>query len=253
MSPSNIFRLRWSGTHLLISLLLAAAVAALVFLVWFPSPFRELSGGFKLFLIIVAVDVVLGPCATLVVANQSKSRRELRTDVALIGLIQLLALGYGLWTLAQARPVYMAFEIDRFRVVHAVDVDPGLLAQAPEQWRDLPLGRPQLVAVRPFRSAEERADATFAALSGVNLGARPDFWMPYADAVAAVKAEAKPLSELLQRKPDARPAAEAMAQKLGRPVDGLLYLPVAGRNLFWTALIDPATGMPLEYLPVDPY
>jgi hypothetical protein len=61
------------------------------------------------------------------------------------------------------------------------------------------------------------------------------------------------LTELLQRRPEARAAAEAMARTLGRPVDGLLYLPVAGRNLFWTALIDPTSGMPAEYLPVDPY
>ncbi len=246
-------RIQWAGAHLVASLIIAALVAALVFLVWFPHPFRELAGGVKLFLIIVMVDVILGPAGTLIVANPRKSLRELRLDVALISLLQLAALGYGLWTMVQARPVYMAFEVDRFRVIHAVDIDPGLLAQAPEEWRNLPLGRPQLVAVRPFRSPQEQSDAMFAELGGLTLGARPDFWMPYADAVAAVKAEAKPLSELLQSKPDARPAAEAMAQKLGRPVDGLLYLPVAGRNLFWTALIDPATGMPLEYLPVDPY
>ena len=246
-------RIQWAGAHLVASLIIAALVAALVFLVWFPHPFRELAGGDKLFLIIVAVDVVMGPAATLIVANARKSLRELRMDVALISLLQLGALGYGLWTMVQARPVYMAFEVDRFRVIHAVDVDPNLLAQAPEEWRQLPIGRPQLVAVRPFRSDQERSDAMFAELGGATLGARPDFWMPYPDAVAAVKAEAKPLSELLQRKPDARAAAEAMAQQLGRPVDGLLYLPVAGRNLFWTALIDPASGLPLEYLPVDPY
>lgn len=246
-------RIQWAGVHLAISLLIAALVAALVFLVWFPHPFRELAGGVKLFLIIVTVDVILGPAATLIVANPRKSLRELRLDVLLISLLQVAALAYGLWTMVQARPVYMAFEVDRLRIVHAVDVDPTLLAQAPEQWRQLPMGRPQLVAVRPFRSDQERSDAMFAELGGATLGARPDFWMPFADAVAAVKAEAKPLPELLQRKPDARPAAEAMAQQLGRPVDGLLYLPVAGRNLFWTALIDPATGMPLEYLPVDPY
>lgn len=246
-------RLRWAGMHLLVSLTVAVMVAALVFGGWFPSPFRELSGGFKLFMIIVLVDVVLGPCATFVVANERKTRREFSTDIALIGLIQLLALGYGLWTLAQARPVYMAFEVSRFRVIHAVDVDPQLLARAPEQWRELPLGRPQLVAVRPFRSAQEQSDAVFAELGGLSLGARPDFWMPYTDAVAAVKAEARPLTELLQRRPEARREAEAMAKRLGRPVDGLLYLPVAGRHLFWTALIDPETGMPLDYLPVDPY
>lgn len=246
-------RCRWAGTHLFISLLIAALTAALVFLVWFPHPFRELAGGVKLFLIIATVDVILGPAATLIVANPKKSLKELRLDVAFISLLQIAALGYGLWTMVQARPVYMAFEVSRFRVIHAVDVDPQLLAQAPEQWRHLPMGRPQLVAVRPFRSAQEQSDAVFAELGGLTLGARPDFWMPYADAVAAVKAEAKPLSELLQRKPEARAAAEAMAQKLDRPVDGLLYLPVAGRSLFWTALIDPSSGMPLDYLPVDPY
>lgn len=253
MSSSKAFRLRWSGTHLLISLMMATLVAALVFLVWFPSPFREISGGLKLFFIIVAVDVVMGPAATLIVANPRKSLRELRLDVALIGVLQVAALAYGLWTMVQARPVYMAFEIDRFRVVHAVDVDPAMLAQAPEGFRTLPLGRPQLVAVRPFRSAQEQADATFAALSGVNLGARPDFWIPYGDAVSAVKLEARPLAELLQRKPEVRAATEKLVQKLGRPLEGLRYLPVAGRNLFWTVLIDPDTGMPLEYLPVDPY
>lgn len=246
-------RLRWAGIHLTISLLIAVLTAALVFLIWFPHPYRELAGGVKLFLIIVVVDVILGPAATLIVANPKKSLRELRLDVAFIGVLQIAALAYGLWTLAQARPVYMAFEVSRFRVIHAVDVDPQLLARAPEQWRELPLGRPQLVAVRPFRSAQEQSDAVFAELGGLSLGARPDFWMPYTDAVAAVKAEARPLTELLQRRPEARREAEAMAKRLGRPVDGLLYLPVAGRHLFWTALIDPETGMPLDYLPVDPY
>ncbi len=246
-------RFRWAGTHLAISLLIAVLVAALVFFVWFPHPFRELAGGMKLFLIVVTVDVILGPAATLIVANPKKTLKELRLDVTFISLLQIAALAYGLWTMVQARPVYMAFEVSRFRVIHAVDVDPQLLARAPEQWQRLPLGRPQLVAVRPFRSAQEQSEVMFAELGGLMLGARPDFWMPYADAVAAVKAEAKPLSELLQRKPEARAAAEAMAQQLGRPVDGLLYLPVAGRSLFWTALIDPSSGMPLDYLPVDPY
>jgi hypothetical protein len=253
MFLANSRRLTWAGVHLAFSLVLATLVAALVFLIWFPHPYRELAGGVKLFLIIVTVDVVLGPAATLVVANPRKSLKELRLDVAFIGLLQVAALGYGLWTLVQARPVYMAFEVSRFRVIHAVDVDPQALARAPAQWQTLPLGRPQLVAVRPFRSAQEQSDAMFAELGGLTLGARPDFWMPYADAVEAVKAEAKPLGELLQRKPEARGAAEAMAKRLGRPVEGLRYLPVAGRQLFWTALIDPATGMPLDYLPVDPY
>lgn len=56
-------------------------------------------------------------------------------DIALIALLQTGTLEYGLWTVAQARPVYMAFEIDRFRFVHAVDVDLFLLARARSEYR----------------------------------------------------------------------------------------------------------------------
>ena len=41
--------------------------------------------------------------------------------IAVVALIQLVALGYGLWTVFIARPVHLVFEIDRFRVVHAIE------------------------------------------------------------------------------------------------------------------------------------
>lgn len=253
MSADFQRRLLWSGGHLLASLLIAAAVAALVFFVWFPHPYRDLSGGIKLFLIVVGVDVVLGPFATLVVASAKKSLRELRTDIALIALLQTGALVYGLWSVAQARPVYVAFEIDRFRVVHAVDVDRTLLASAQQEYRQLPVWGPKMIAVRPFVNNEEKMEVTMAAFSGATIGARPDLWMSYADAVPAVLAEAKPVSELLDRKPELRTQMAGFLEGVELPEHSVRYLPVAGRELFWTVLLDTKTAQPLGYLPVDPY
>lgn len=253
MSADFRRRLFWSGGHLLASLLIASAVAALVFFVWFPHPYRDLSGGIKLFLIIVGVDVVLGPFATMVVASAKKSMRELRMDIALIALLQMGALGYGLWTVAQARPVYMVFEVDRFRVVHAVDVDPTLLARAPQEYRQLPMSGPGVIAVRPFVSNEEKMEVTMAALSGAIIGARPDFWMPYADAKSAVLAESKPVSDLLDRKPEHRAQIVGFIADFQSSENSVRYLPVAGRDLFWTVLLDAETAEPLGYLPLDPY
>jgi len=62
------------------------------------------------------VDVILGPLITLTVFNRSKPRSELVRDLTVVGLIQLAALGYGLWTVFVARPVHLVFEYDRFRV-----------------------------------------------------------------------------------------------------------------------------------------
>jgi hypothetical protein len=236
-----------------LSLVVALLAAALVLGVWYPMPYRSLSGGLHLFSLLVVVDVMLGPLATTVVSKPGKSKREWRTDVALIALVQCAALAYGLWTLHQARPVYMAFEVDRLRVVHAVDVPTELLAQAPEGFRQLPVTGPGWVAVRPLTNSTERMEATFTALHGLHLAFRPDLWMPYEQASAAVRREAKPLSELTDRLPQFRqPLLQAIESQRVFPSD-VVYLPLVGRNAFWTALFDANTLKPLAYLPIDPY
>ena len=99
------YRLRASAIHLAISLSVATLAALLVFGWWYPYPYRELSGGRELFALVVAVDVVLGPLITLVIFNVAKTRRHLMMDFTVIGLLQVAALAYGLWTVFVARPV----------------------------------------------------------------------------------------------------------------------------------------------------
>lgn len=246
-------RLRASGIHLSISLMVAALAALVVFGVWYPYPYRELSGGRELFLIVVTVDVVLGPLITLTVFNRAKPRAELRRDLAMVGLLQVVALAYGLWTVAVARPVHLVFEIDRFRVVHAVDVPPELLEKAPTDVVALPWTGATLLAVRPFRDRNEEGAATLAALQGVQLGARPDLWQPYSAARPRVLEAAKPVLELKQRFADHVTEIEAVAARAGRSGAPLVYLPVAGRKLFWTVLLDPVTAEVIGFLPLDSF
>ena len=121
-------RLRASGIHLGISLCIALLAALLVFGLWYPYPYREISGGRALFLLMTAVDVVMGPLITLVVFNQAKRRKELVLDFTVVAVLQLAALGYGIWTVFVARPVHLVFEYTRMAVVHAVDIEPSAFA-----------------------------------------------------------------------------------------------------------------------------
>jgi hypothetical protein len=121
LPPRVIAATNAAGIHLLCSLLIAALAGGLVFGLWYPFPYRELSGGRELFLLIIAVDVVCGPLLTLVLFNPTKPRGELWRDLGLVALIQLGALGYGLWTVWQARPLFLVQEVDRFKVVAAPD------------------------------------------------------------------------------------------------------------------------------------
>ena len=108
--PSLKPRLRASAIHLAISLSVATLAALVVVGWWYPYPYRELSGGRELFALVVVVDVVLGPLITLVIFNVAKTRRHLMMDFTVIGLLQVAALAYGLWTVFVARPVHLVFE-----------------------------------------------------------------------------------------------------------------------------------------------
>lgn len=246
-------RLHASGIHFCISMVIALLAALLVFLVWYPDPYREISGGRELFLILVLVDVVLGPLITLAIFNRAKPWRVLARDLMIVGLIQLSALGYGMWTVFQARPVHLVFEFDRFRVVHAVDVPEEMLDQAPAGVEALPLTGPTVLAVRLFRDENERMDATLAALRGVHLSARPDLWQAYADARPRVLEVAKPVSELSERFPESAAQIDDAIARTARSSDSLLSLPVVARSSTWTVLIDASTTDVVGFLPLDSF
>ncbi|CAN5524352.1 fimb protein [soil metagenome] len=246
-------RFRASGIHLCISLALAFLAALLVFGLWFPYPYREISGGRELFLLLVSVDVILGPLITFAIVSRGKQRKVLMRDLVVVGALQLAALGYGLWTVFLARPVHLVFEFSRFRVVHAVEVSPEMLAKAPPGLATMPLFGPTLLSVRPFKNGNEQVDATLADLAGMPVGTRPDLWQSYEAGKPQVLAAAKPVSELKARMPAQVSAIDKAAASAGRRADALAYLPMVGRKTFWTVLIDPGTAQVLAFMPLDSF
>lgn len=246
-------RARAGGIHLTVSMAVALLAAALVFTLLYPYPYREVSGGRSLFMLIIAVDVILGPLLTFAIFNRKKPSKELKRDLAVVVLLQLGALCYGLWTVFVARPVYLAFEVDRFRVVHAVEVDDALLAKAPAGLRALPLDGPNVVAVRDFKDGGEQGEATMAALAGVSLSARADLWQHFAEAKDRVRAVAKPAAGLVKRFPQQQAAIEAAVRDSGRPIEQLHYLPMASRMLFWTVLLDSKTMEVVGFVDLDSF
>lgn len=246
-------RLGASGIHLGISLCVAVFAAALVFGLWYPYPYGEISGGRELFFLVVAVDVIMGPLITLAIFNRAKPRRELLIDFTVVGLLQLAALGYGLWTVFAARPVHLVFEYSRMTVVHAIDVDADLLAKAPTSLQKLPVTGPTVIALRPFKNPEEQFDATMAAFEGFPLAARSDLWQAYEPVRADVLKEAKPVAELRARFSNQAAQIDRAIAATGKPVTDVRYLPLLSRKTAWTVLLDTTTAEPLGYLPLDSF
>lgn len=247
-------RLRAAAIHLGVSACVALLAALLVFRLWYPYPYGAISGGRDLFLLVVAVDVVLGPLVTFAIFDRAKPWRELRRDLALVGLLQLAALGYGLWTVNLARPVHMVFEYDRFRVVHLAEVPSDLEDQAPAGVEVAPLLGPTLLSLREFRDAQEKVDATLVALQGIPLAARPDLWQPYAAGRQQILAAARPATELQSRFAQSAAQIDAILRNAGRDPASAAYLPLIARKADgWTVLLDGTTADVLGYVPLDSF
>ena len=248
------------GVHVLLSVLVLVLVALLVFILWFPPPFGRLAGGLRLFWTILGVDLVCGPLLTLLLYRTTKTRLALAVDFALIALLQLAALGYGLHTLAQARPLAHVFEVDRFRLVSYADIAEPDLPNLPhwaEPWRVGPL---RTLGLREAMTVSERLQSLGSSFSGVDAGQWPSRWQDYALNRNQVLERSKPLTALRAVHPTYlevvnQAVAEALANVQPgetREADQLRWLPLVSRaSLDWVVLLDPETLRIRAYAPLD--
>ena len=205
-------------------------------------------------LLVITVDVVMGPLITLVIFNRIKSHRHLQMDFAVVGLLQVAALSYGLWAVFVVRPVHLVFEFHRMAVVHAVDIDPAQLSQAPAGLQALPLTRPTLLSLRHFKNADEQNHSIFQALTqGVAQATQPGLWQPYNAARADILKESKPVVQLKARFPNQVAEIDSAVAKSGIQANNLSYLPLLAHKNAWTVVIDIATAQPVGFLPIDSF
>lgn len=245
---------RAAAIHLSISVLVALVVGALVFAIWYPYPYRDISGGSQLFRLVVGVDVVLGPLITFAVFNRAKPRTELRRDLAVVGMLQLAGLLYGLSVVQLARPVHLVFEIDRFRAVHRSEIPADLEGRAPRGIEVAPWTHATPLSLRPFRDDQEKLEFTMAALGGVHLAARPELWEPYEAGRARILAAARPVAELKRRFPQQAAEVDDALRKAGAEAAHAAYLPmIARKETAWTVLLDAGNARVLGYVPIDSF
>src|SRR5262245_13782289 len=176
--------------HFLVTLAVAAVAAGVIFFIWYPDPYQAMLGGTKLFLLISVCDLALGPLISLVIYNSKKSRRELITDYSIVGVVQLAAFVYGVVTIANARPAYVAFVMDRVEVVLADDLRDADLLAAKEPYRTRPKWGPELIATQAPTDLKERNDLLTSGLQGRDIQTFPRYYVPYEAAREQIKRRA---------------------------------------------------------------
>jgi len=246
---------RVASIHLVVVLVWIAVAGFLILKIWFPYPYNKTSGGVNLFLLLCAVSVICGPLLTLLLFDASKSRSKLWIDAVLVIAIQMASVIYVMYGVAQARPIFLAYEGNRFRVVTMRDIDPMRLPNARREFRSPGFGGPRLVGAK----LAEATDPSFRqsiteSLQGLHPSFRPERWVPYESQRAALRAELKPMATLKAKHPQAVVSIDQVLAEHGLTDEGAGYLPLDAEKADpadWVAIVERSSGLPRAFLPLD--
>lgn len=249
-SIRSLTRFQAASGHVVISLIIGLIVLSTMLFVWFPSPLFHAMGGAELLLLIVGVDVVIGPLITLIIFNPKK--KFLLVDLSVIALLQMSALGYGVFAVYSGRPVYIVATDSGFKIVSASELDPSDIAEARlDEYRTLTLTGPRLVGTRVPDDPAERLKVANASAFGVGVESYPKYYVPYDEVRGEVLKIAKPVTQLELSAEDSE-ALTSYLRKASRQGGDIRCLPVSAKLQELTAILSAENGAFLSLLPIKP-
>jgi hypothetical protein len=246
--PERFSRWKAAGIHLVISIVIALAVVIAMLFLWYPSPYFQAMGGGGLLMLVVGVDVVLGPLITLIIFNTKK--KSLKFDLTFVAMVQIAALAYGVSTMFQARPVYTVFNKDRFDVIIAADMSDKERAKVVDAaFKSLSLTGPQIVAMEMPNDMKEVERMLFA---GIESRAFSQYYVAYDAKAKEAAAASKPFSQIQKTNSATAEKLKAFLTTKGFDETKVGFLPFYTRNEDMTVVLDKETGEILAIAPVAP-
>jgi hypothetical protein len=245
---------RWKAAsiHSGISVLIGVVTGTLMLGVWYPPPYFHAGGADELVLLLVGVDLAVGPLLTLIVFRTGKP--GLKFDLFTIGILQSVALVYGMNVVLQARPVFLVAALDRLVLVAADEVTDSDLADGKEpQFRSRSWTGPRLVAARMPTDPAERTDLVFSGLTGRDLQNLPKYYCDFSEGGTSLLPKAKTLDTLFEKHPEARADVERWLSDSGRTSESVVWVPLQASKADLVMLLDKQSARPQKALAIDPW
>jgi hypothetical protein len=239
------FRIKAFTLHLASSATVLTLILGSLYLGWYRWPGWHLTEVTQVVLIMVCVDVVLGPTLTFVIANQRKARRELTRDIGIIVAVQLCALIYGSASLWSGRPLYYAFSESVLQLVQAYDID---AAEAEQGRRENPSLAPHwyspprwVWAPLPQDAEESRKIVTSAITGGDDVTSMPKYFKSWEDGLPSLRSHLKKVEDVPYFAKSQKAKLKERIRSAGLPDDQANTMPLTGRGHPLLAVFDPAT------------
>ncbi len=240
-------RLKFFLGHLSISFFIALLVVSLVFFIWYPSPLANAVGVTHIFLMLLVIDVILGPLLGLLVYKEGK--KTLKFDLSVIILIQIAALCYGVFSIEQGRPAWLVYNVDRFELVRKNELVDTNIQQAQPQFQQPSWFKPQYVATEFAKDIQQRNDEMFAeVLGGISIAQRPERYVELTQAKNQIQQRAKNL-ELLKQFND----QQSVQKILAKYPQATGFIPLKANAVDMTVLINKEKGEVVKIVDLRPW
>lgn len=240
-------RIKFFLSHLCISVLVALIVICVVFVLWYPSPLAKAAGVTHIFLMLLVIDVILGPFLGLLVYKEGK--KTLKFDLSVIILIQIAALCYGIFSIEQGRPAWLVYNVDRFELVRKNELVDSNIQQAQSQFQKPSWFKPQYVATEFAKDTQQRNDEMFAEVfSGISISQRPERYVELTQAKHQIQQRALPLVELQQYNSKAD-----VEKTLVKYPNADAWLPLKANALDTVVLINKETASVIKIVDLRPW
>ncbi len=118
-----ITRFKMAGLHFLASAVVVGFFMSLIYFIWYPYPFYIFHSTISATKLVVLVDLALGPLLTFVVFNKTKPAKELKRDLSIIVLFQVLALSWGVYVTHSVRPSFVVYFNGEISSITSVSYD----------------------------------------------------------------------------------------------------------------------------------
>jgi hypothetical protein len=238
------FRIRYFLSHLILSFIIGCLTAATVYWVWYPGVLAKAIGVSNIFLLLLCIDITVGPILTLFLAKEGK--KGLWFDLVTVVIIQFVALIYGIWHIAEGRPAWQTLNIYRVELVKAIDMD---YTNAKAPFAHSPWGKPQWVMVRPAKDKQETSDWIWLELeNGKSPAQRAELYQPLEGHWQEFSQEVRPLQDLGKFNP--QEAVDAILQKYPE-ADG--FLPMMSEDWDMTVLLSKKEEKILDTVDLRPW
>jgi hypothetical protein len=239
------FRLKLFSLHLLSSATVLTLVLGSLYLGWYRWPGWYLTDVTRVILIMVCVDVVLGPTLTLIIAKKSKERRVLARDIGIVVAVQLCALTYGSAQLWNGRPLYYAFSENILQLVQAYDIDANEAKLGREQnpalaprWYSLPRW---IWAPLPPDVGTAKKIIISTITGGDDVISMPRYFKSWEEGLPFLRSKLKKVDDVSYFAKSEKKRLKDKMKAAGLADDKLNTIPLTGRGHPLLAVIDPAS------------